>query len=97
MALRASGCLPVAMAPVTLQVTDLAATERLSHALDRAVSVNTFDARQLTHLADQHGSTGRCIESAGRLILQLSAVNANRLAAIPGTWISRRTTLARSH
>jgi hypothetical protein len=39
------------MAPVTLQVTDLAATDRL------------------THLADQHGSAGRCIESAGGLVL----------------------------
>jgi hypothetical protein len=36
--------------PATLQVTEFAATERLSYALDRAVSVNKFDARRLTHL-----------------------------------------------
>ena len=40
---------------MTAQVTELAAAEGLTYALDRAVSVNTFDAHRLNQLATHHG------------------------------------------
>jgi predicted DsbA family dithiol-disulfide isomerase len=40
---------------MTQQVTDLADAEGLSFGLDRAVSVNTWDAHRLAQLAAQHG------------------------------------------
>ena len=47
---------------MTRQVSDLAAAEGLSYALDKAVSVNTFDAHRLTHFADLHGLGGQMHE-----------------------------------
>ena len=49
------GAPPTQVRAMTQQVTDLGAAEGLSYALDKAVSVNTFDAHRLTHLAVQHG------------------------------------------
>jgi predicted DsbA family dithiol-disulfide isomerase len=40
---------------MTRQVTELAAAEGLHYELDRAVSVNAFDAHRLSHLAAAHG------------------------------------------
>jgi predicted DsbA family dithiol-disulfide isomerase len=46
---------PAQVRAMTRQVTELAAAEGLSYALDRAVSVNTLDAHRLNHLAAKHG------------------------------------------
>ena len=40
---------------MTRQVTAMAAEEGLTYTLDRAVSVNTFDAHRLNQFASQHG------------------------------------------
>jgi len=46
---------PAQVRAMTQQVTDLAAVEGLTYALDRAISVNTLDAHRLSHLAAKHG------------------------------------------
>ena len=53
---------PAQVRAMTQQVSDLAVAEGLTYALDKAVSVNTFDAHRLTHLADQHGLGGQMHE-----------------------------------
>lgn len=47
---------------MTRQVTAMAAEEGLTYALDRAVSVNTFDAHRLNQFASQHGLGGHMHE-----------------------------------
>lgn len=56
------GAPPAQVRSMTQQVTDLAAAEGLTYALDRAVAVNTVDAHRLTHLAAQHGLDGEMHE-----------------------------------
>ncbi|MGP3957970.1 DsbA family oxidoreductase [Nonomuraea sp. 3N208] len=44
------------------QVTDLAAAEGLTYALDKSISVNTIDAHRVAHLAADHGLGGQMHE-----------------------------------
>jgi len=57
-----TGAPPAQVRAMTQQVTDLAAEEGLTYALDRAVSVNTLDAHRLNHLAAHHGLGGQMHE-----------------------------------
>lgn len=52
---KKTGGSPTQVRAMTQQVTDLAAAEGLTYALDRAIAVNTRDAHRLAHLAGQHG------------------------------------------
>ncbi|MDG4764008.1 DsbA family oxidoreductase [Solwaraspora sp. WMMD406] len=53
-----TGAPPAQVRAMTRQVTELAAAEGLTYALDRAVAVNTRDAHRLTQLAARYGLDG---------------------------------------
>jgi predicted DsbA family dithiol-disulfide isomerase len=50
------GSSPSQVRAMTSRVTSVAAEEGLAYDFDRALSVNTFDAHRLTHLAKAHGA-----------------------------------------
>ncbi|TMR13302.1 DsbA family oxidoreductase [Nonomuraea turkmeniaca] len=56
------GAPPAQVRQMTGQVTELAAAEGLTYALDRAISVNTIDAHRVSHLAAKHGLGGQMHE-----------------------------------
>lgn len=56
------GAGPAQVQAMTQQVTDLAVAEGLRYEFDRAVTVNTFDAHRLGHLAARHGLGGQMHE-----------------------------------
>ncbi|WUE13201.1 DsbA family oxidoreductase [Nonomuraea sp. NBC_00507] len=56
------GASPAQVREMTQRVTDLAAAEGLTYALDKAISVNTIDAHRVSHLAARHGLGARMHE-----------------------------------
>ncbi|MFY1697945.1 MULTISPECIES: DsbA family oxidoreductase [unclassified Solwaraspora] len=52
------GAAPEQVRVMTQRVTELAAAEGLTYALDRAIMVNTVDAHRVTQLAARHGLDG---------------------------------------
>jgi predicted DsbA family dithiol-disulfide isomerase len=56
------GAQPAEARAMTQHVTDLAVAEDLHYEFDRAVTVNTFDAHRLGHLAARHGLGDRMHE-----------------------------------
>ncbi|MFY1636237.1 DsbA family oxidoreductase [Solwaraspora sp. WMMB335] len=56
------GVPPAQVRAMTRQVSELAAAEGLTYALDRAIAVNTLDAHRLNQLAAGHGLGGQLHE-----------------------------------
>ena len=71
---RKVGAAPEQVRAMTRQVTELAAQEGLTYALDRAIAVNTVDAHRLNQLAARHGLDGQMHERLLRAHLVEGAV-----------------------
>ncbi|MDG4775021.1 DsbA family oxidoreductase [Solwaraspora sp. WMMD792] len=71
---RRTGGSPAQVRAMTQRVSELAAAEGLTYALDRAVSVNTFDAHRLNQFASANGLGGPLHERLMRAHLAEAAV-----------------------
>jgi predicted DsbA family dithiol-disulfide isomerase len=71
---RKARATPEQVRAMTRQVTELAAQEGLTYALDRAIAVNTVDAHRLNQLAARDGLDGQMHERLLRAHLVESAV-----------------------
>ncbi|MFV2018963.1 DsbA family oxidoreductase [Micromonospora sp. LOL_023] len=71
---RKTGAPPEQVRAMTSQVTELAAAEGLTYALDRAIAVNTVDAHRLNQLAARQGLDGQMHERLLRAHLVEAAV-----------------------
>lgn len=71
---RKIGATPEQVRAMHRQVSELAAQEGLTYALDRAIAVNTVDAHRLNQLAARHGLDGQMHERLMRAHLVEGAV-----------------------